>query len=307
MSKGKCYGLMFAGIAFLLGIVLAASGPADAAGVTGTYRSTNAGEGATDATGAADFIYDATLTLTLGGGGSLTLKCTDIIEHIPGFADFSMIGKSQTESVQWTSSGSSVTVSVAGTPLTFHLTLSGDRLTGTGSYVGGVSETNSWTMDVTKGGSGGGGGGGGGGVAGWGTFGYAAGLASAFTIGGGLAALSASMLPPPRFMGGSILPANNTVLGTPYAPSQSLGSLGNQGQVTRPIPDVPKMRFPVGPIEFPNVQMGQQTVVQPTEVRPTDVLSKRFCPNCGAQLTASAAGWGCPFCHRAPPGGLDPQ
>ncbi len=306
MSKGKSLGLIIPGIALImLGLLLA--GPAEAAGESGTYHSTVAGEGAIDQTGACDFIYDATLTLTAGGGGSLTLECTDIIENIPGWADYSKIGQSQTESVRWTASGSSVTVTVVGTPLVFHLTFSGGRLTGTGSYVGQTSETNSWSMDVTKSGGGGGGAGSGAGGLGWGTFGFAAGLASAFTIGGGLAALGASMLPPPRFMGGSILPANNSVLGTPYAPSQSLGSMGNQGQVTRPLPDVPRMRFPVGPIQFPNVQMGQQTVVQPTEVRPTDVLSKRFCPNCGAQLTASAAGWGCPFCHNAPPGGLDPQ
>ncbi len=302
MSNVKGLGLLIPGIALLLfALVLASSGPAAAAGVTGTYESTYAGEGAIDETGACDFFYDATLTLNVGGGGSLTLECTDIIENIPGFADFSMIGKTQTAAVQWTVSGISVTVSVVGTQLVFHLTQSGNRLAGAGSYVGGVGETNSWTMDVTKGGGGGGGGG-----AGFGDFGFAAGLSSAFAIGGGLAALSASMLPPPRFMGGSILPAQNTALGTPYAPSQSVGSLRGQGPTTRPLPDVPRMQFPAGPIQFPNVQMGEQTVISPHEIRQTDVLQKRFCPWCGAQLSFSAAGWGCPSCRRAPPGGLDP-
>jgi hypothetical protein len=141
------------------------------------------------------------------------------------------------------------------------------------------------------------------------------GLAGAAGIGGFLAGFGASILPPPRYMGGSIMRPSKSPLGTPYAPSQSvvlnhqISSMANQNNlgVTRPLPDVPRMQFGPVPIQFPNVQMGQPTVVQPTDIRQTDVLAKRFCPNCGSTLGYTAAGWGCPFCHRAPPGGLDPR
>jgi predicted RNA-binding Zn-ribbon protein involved in translation (DUF1610 family) len=85
-----------------------------------------------------------------------------------------------------------------------------------------------------------------------------------------------------------------------------LSSMADQrGGVTRPIPDVPKMPMQFDPTQFQNVEMGRPTDVRPTDVHPTDVLSKRACPNCGSTLIVTAAGWSCPVCNRAPPGGVD--
>ncbi len=287
----------------LIAMMTIVSFASSAAGVSGTYRSTTAGNGYTDDTYPAKFYYDATLTLSATGGGSFKLTCTDIDEHVSGWIDPSMIGRSQTVSVDYTVVGSSVTITVNAGTFSFDMrvTYNGGRLTGSGAYVDPSSSTNSWTLDVTKGGGG------------TSSMGVPAlgGVAGAAGIGGFLAGFGASILPPPRYMGGSILRPINSPLGTPYAPSQSvvlnhqLSSMAGQGNVTRPLPDVPRMQFGPGPIQFPNVQMGQQTVVQPTEIRQTDALAKRFCPNCGSTLSYTAAGWGCPFCHRAPPGGLD--
>jgi hypothetical protein len=301
---------MISGTALMLiSLMLMASIGTRAAGASGTYNSTTAGQGYTDDTYPAKFIYDAKLTLNPGGSGSLWLKYTNVIVHQSGWVNpADLIGRSSTASVDYTVLGSSVTVTVhAGTfSFAMQLTLSGNRLSGSGSYTDPSYATNSWTLDVTKSG------GGGGSAAGAPALG---GLAGAAGIGGFLAGFGASMLPPPRRMGGSILRPSDSPLGTPYAPSQSvvinhkLSSIADQNNVgvTRPLPDVPRMQFGPGPIQFPNVQMGQPTVVQPTDIRPTDVLAKRFCPNCGSTLSYTAAGWGCPFCHRAPPGGLDPR
>jgi hypothetical protein len=215
-----------------------------------------------------------------------------------------MIGKTQTVSVDYTVMGSSVTITIHdpyGGNYDLTVTSSGNRLFGSGSYQDISYVTNSWTMDVTKGGAS--------------SIGApnVGGLAAAAGIGGFLAGFGASLLPPPKYMGGSIMHRSNSPLGTPYAPSQSvvlnhqtssMANLNNPG-VARPLPDVPRMQFGPGPIQFPNVQMGQTTNIQPTEIKPTDVQAKRFCPNCGSTLGYTAAGWGCPFCHRAPPGGLD--
>lgn len=156
-------------------------------------------------------------------------------------------------------------------------------------------------MDVTRGG-------------GSTSFGFSgiAGIAGAAAISGFLVGFAVSLLPPPRYMGGSVMPPSQTTLGTPYAPSQSLvlnhkmSSMADQpGGVTRPLPDVPRMRMQFDPIQPPNVEMGKTTEVRPTDVHQTDVLSKRTCPNCGSTLMVTAAGWSCPSCNRAPPGGLD--
>jgi hypothetical protein len=311
ISKRVPLGLMIAGTTLmLLSLMIIVSTGTNAAGVPGTYTSTTPNQGYTDDTYPAKFIYDAKLTLTAGGSGSFWLKCTNVIVHQSGWVNPSdVIGKSQTVSVDYTVSGSSVTVTVQAGTFSFdmQLTASGNRLSGSGSYTDPSYVTNSWTLDVTKSGSSGGGGGSAAGAPNVG------GLAGAAGIGGFLAGFGASILPPPRYMGGSIMRPSKSPLGTPYAPSQSvvinhqLSSMANQGNVTRPLPDVPRMQFGPGPIQFPNVQMGQPTVVQPTDIPPTDVLAKRFCPNCGSTLSYTAAGWGCQGCQRAPPGGLDPR
>jgi hypothetical protein len=302
--------LISATVFFLLSVVLVISGGTMAAGVTGVYTSTVPDEGYFDHTYPADYTYDARLTLNAGGSGSLWLECTDVVVNAAGWeAAYDMLGRSQTVDVDWISLGSTVTITINdnyGGHYPLQVTLSGDRLSGSGSYTDISYVTNSWQMDVTKGG--------GGSSVSLGLTGMA-GLAGAVAIGGFLVGFAVSLLPPPRKMGGSIMPQNNSPLGTPYAPSQSvvlnhqLSSMGNQqypGGVTRPLPDVPRMRM-FEPMQFPNVQMGQTTVVQPTDIHQTDVLSKRSCPNCGSTLMVTAAGWSCPFCNRAPPGGLDPQ
>jgi hypothetical protein len=301
--------LISATMFFLVSLMLVTSGGTVAAGVDGTYVSTVPNEGYFDHTYPADYTYDARLTLRAGGSGSLWLKCTDVVVNAAGWeAAYDMLGQSQTVDVDWISLGSSVTITINdnyGGHYPLQVTLNGNRLSGSGSYTDISYSTNSWTMDVTKGG---------GGSVSLGLSGIA-GLAGAAALGGFLVGFAVSLLPPPRKMGGSIMAPNRSPLGTPYAPSQSvvlnhnLSSMANQqypGGVTRPLPDVPRMRM-VDPIQFPNVQMGTPTTVLPNEVHPTDVLSKRSCPNCGSTLMVTAAGWSCPFCNRAPPGGLDPQ
>lgn len=308
LSKRVPPGLMIAGTTLmLLSLMIFISVGTNAAGVPGTYTSTTLNQGYTSDTYPAKFIYDARLTLDASGTGSFWLKYTNVIVHQPGWVSpADLIGVEDSATVRYAVLGSTVTVTVLASTFSFdmRLTLSGNRLTGSGSYTDPSSTINSWTMDVTKGG------GSGASAAGVPAVG---GLAAAAGIGGFLAGFGASILPPPRYMGGSIMRPPASPLGTPYAPSQSvvinhhLSSIVDQNNlgVTRPLPDVPKMPFGPGLIQFPNVQMGQPTVVQPTDIRPTDVLSKRFCPNCGSTLSYTAAGWGCPFCHRAPPGGVD--
>jgi hypothetical protein len=298
---------MLSGTVFaLLSLMLVSSGGSQAADVTGIYTSTISGEGYFDSTYPADFTYDAKLTLDPGGSGSLWLECTDVVVNVAGWeAALDAIGQSQTVDVDYTVLGSSVTLTIHdnyGGSYVLPVTLDGDRLSGSGQYTDISQVTNSWQMDVTRGG---------GGSTSLGFSGIA-GIAGAVAIGGFLVGFAVSSLPPPRYMGGSIMPPSQTTLGTPYAPSQSLvldhrmSSMANQpGGVTRPLSDVPRMRMQFDPIQFQNVEMGKATDVRPTEVHRTDVLSKRTCPNCGSTLMVTAAGWSCPSCNRAPPGGLD--
>ncbi len=302
MSKGGVLGLVISATAFvLLSVMLVSSVGTSAAGVEGTYTSTVPGEGYFDSTYPADFTYDAELTLRSGGGGSLWLKCTDVVVNQAGWESaYDMLGRSQTVSVTWVSLGTSVTITIhdnygGNYPLT--VTQSGNRLSGSGSYVDNSYVTNSWQMDVIKGG--------GGGSMSLGFSGLF-GLAGIAAAGGFVVGFIVSLLPPPHNMGGSILPRNTSPLGTPYAPSRSIGSFGAQqpGSVTSPLPDVPKMGM-FQPMQFPNVEMGRTTDIRPTEIRPTDVLSKRSCPNCGSTLIYTAAGWSCPGCSRPPPRGVE--
>ena len=307
MSKVGYLSLVTAGTAFvLMSLTLASSGGA-MAGVDGVYTSTVPDEGYFDSTYPADYTYDARLTLNSGGTGSLWLECTDVVVNVAGWeAAYDMLGQSQTVDIDWTISGSSVTITIYdnyGGVYVLPVTLDGDRIYGSGSYTDISYVTNSWQMDVIKssGGSGT-------------SLGVPdiAGIAGAVAVGGFLVGFAVSMLPAPRNMGGSILPQNQTVLGTPYAPSQSLivnheiSSMADQrGGVTRPLPEYPRMPMGPGQIQFPNVEMGKSTDVRPTDIHQTDVLSKRGCPNCGATLIFTAAGWSCPVCGRAPPGGVD--
>lgn len=306
MSRVGCVSRMLLATVFaLLSLVLVSSGGSQAADATGVYTSTIAGEGYFDSTYPADFTYDARLTLNPGGSGSLWLECTDVVVNVAGWESaYDMLGQSQTFNVGYTVLGSSVTVTIHtsdGGSYALPLTLDGNRLYGSGQYTDIYYVVNSWQMDVTKGG---------------GSTSFEipaiAGIAGAAAIGGFLTGFAVSLLPPPRYMGGSIMPPNQTALGTPYAPSQSvvidhrLSSMADQrGGVTRPLPEYPRMRMGPGPIQTPNVEMGRTTEVRPTDIRQTDTLSRRACPNCGSTLIVTAAGWSCPVCNRAPPGGVD--
>jgi len=289
-----------------LSFVLAVSGMSKAEAVAGTWTSTIAGQGYFDSTWPGDFTFDAKLTLDQYSGGSLWLKCTNVVVNQQGWGVEGKLGMTQTVDVDYVVFGPSVTLTIKdpyGGEYDLAVTVSGNRMTGSGSYedIGGT--INSWTMDLTKSG---------GGSSSVGVPGIGA-AAGAAAVGGFLVGFATSLLPPPRFMGGSIMPPSNSQLGTPYAPSQSLvlnhkiSSMANQqpGGVTRPLPEVPRMRMQFDPIQFPNVQMGRTTDVRPTDVHSTDVLAKRSCPSCGSTLMVTAGGWSCPFCNRAPPGGLD--
>ena len=309
MSKSGCIGLMVSGTVFvLLSFVLASSGGSQAADVTGVYTSTVPDEGYFDSTYPADFTYDARLTLYADGTGSLWLECTDVYVNMDGWVNpADVIGQTQTVEVDYTVVSSSITITIYdnyGGVYVLPATLDGNRIYGSGQYTDISYVTNSWEMDVIKSG----------GSTGPSTLGIPdiAGIAGAVAVGGFLVGFAVSLLPPPRSMGGSIMPQRQTTLGTPYAPSQSvvidhkLSSMADQrGGVTRPIPDVPKMPMQFDPIQFQNVEMGRPTDVRPTDVHSTDVLSKRACPNCGSTLIVTAAGWSCPVCNRAPPRGVD--
>ena len=283
----------------VLSFMLISSGGTRADTVSGTWTSTVAGNGYFDHTWPADFYYDGKLTLN-SGTGSFKLTCTRVVINQPGWeAALEGVGQITTVGVDYTVLGSSVALRVHGTDgrfYTFALTVSGGRMTGSGQYTDGSGTVNSWTMDLTRGGGG----------TSLGALPNLTGIAAAASIGGFLAGFAVSLLPPPRYMGGSIMPPSRTTLGTPYAPSQSIGSFRDQtGGVTRPLPDVPRMRMQTD-IQFPNVVMGTPTEIKPTDIRPTDTLKKRFCQFCGSPLIVTAGGWSCPGCNRAPPGGLDP-
>jgi hypothetical protein len=309
MSESRRLGLLFSGTAFvLLSLVLVSSGGSQAADVTGVYTSTVPDEGYFDSTYPADFTYDARLTLYADGTGSLWLECTDVYVNMDGWVNpADVIGQSQTVDIGYTVVGSSITITIYdnyGGVYVLPCTLDGNRIYGSGQYTDISYVTNSWELDVIKSG----------GSTGTSTLGIPdiAGIAGAIAVGGFLVGFGVSLLPAPRNMGGSIMAPRQTVLGTPYAPSQSvvvdhkLSSMADQrGGVTSPIPDVPKMPMQFDPIQFQNVEMGRPTDVRPTDVHPTDVLSRRACPNCGSTLIATAAGWSCPVCNSAPPRGVD--
>ena len=301
MSRDRRLALVIPGTALIvLSFMLIASGGTRADSVSGTWTSTTYGEGYFDHTWPADFYYDGRLTLN-SGTGTFRLLCTDVNINQPGWESaLSGIGMTTTVSVDYTVLGSSLTLRVHasdGRIYTYPLTVSGGRMTGSGQYTDSSGTVNSWTMDLTLSG---------GGSTSLGALPNLTGIAAAASIGGFLAGFSVSLLPPPRNMGGSIMPPSKTTLGTPYAPSQSIASFRDQtGGVTRPLPDVPRMRMQTD-IQFPNVVMGTPTEIRPTDIRPTDTLSKRFCQFCGSPLIVTAGGWSCPGCNRPPPGGLDP-
>lgn len=298
MSRGGRLAFVIPGMSLIvLSFMLIASGGTRADTVSGTWTSTTPGHGYFDHTWPADFYYDGKLTLD-SGTGSFKLTCTNVVINQPGWESaLSGIGMITNVGVDYTVLGSSVSLRVHGTDgrfYTFALTVSGGRMTGSGQYTDTSGIVNSWTLDLTRGGGG----------TSVGALPNLAAYAAPIAIGGFLVGFAVSLLPPPHYMGGSIMPPSKTTLGTPYAPSQSIASFRDQtGGVTRPLPDVPRMRMQTD-IQFPNVVMGTPTEIKPTDIHPTDTLKKRFCQFCGSPLMVTAGGWSC-SCKRAPPGGLD--
>jgi len=151
----------------------------------------------TDQTGAANFYYTATLTLSGESSvyGTLELYCTDVYVKISGFEDSrNMIGTTTTATVQGTMSGSSsltLYVYASGSTFTFYMTISGDKMTGGSQYTGAAGETNTWTFDLSSGG-------GFGGSFGFSDVGFFALPASIIAVTGGSASFAASFMPAPR-------------------------------------------------------------------------------------------------------------
>jgi len=150
----------------------------------------------TDETGAANFYYTATLSLSGESSvyGSLELYCTDVHVKISGFEESqNMIGTTTTATVEGTMSGSSLTLYVytSGGTFTFYMTVSGGKMTGGSQYTGAAGETNTWTFDLSSGG-------------GFGDFFSLSDLSvlavpsAAIALTGGVAGVAASFLPAPR-------------------------------------------------------------------------------------------------------------
>lgn len=192
-------GIVFIFISVFLITVSLTCNIAKAESASGTWTGS-----CTDQTGAADFYYTATLTLSGGSSvsGTLELYCTDVNVKISGFEDSrNMIGTTTTAQVDGTMLGSSLTLNVysSGGTFTFYLTVSGGKMTGGSQYTGAASETNTWTFDLTSGG--------GGLFSGFGGFDFGMPdltflIPPATVIGaaGGIVGLSASFLPAPSGM-----------------------------------------------------------------------------------------------------------
>jgi hypothetical protein len=207
MSRGKYLALLIPATALIIiSFMLIASGGARAAGVIGTWSSTPGGDGYFDDTWPADFHYNAVLTLNSGGSGTFKLTCTDVTNVQPGWESaLTGIGKINTVSVTYTTSGASVTLVIAG--YSFPVSVSGNRMTGSGSYTDTSGTVNRWTMDLTLGG---GGGGGGGGDLGLPDLSALSAPAAGLAVAGGIVGLAASLLPPPLSLQMPLQPPGTT-------------------------------------------------------------------------------------------------
>jgi hypothetical protein len=142
------YGTLTAGFLLLLACT---SGLAAADDVSGTWTSNVAGEGYFDSTAPADFHYDVTLQLSSGGSGSLVTTCRKVDINMAGWEEARQgVGKSWTYQVSGTVSGNRYTMMVAG--YSFPLTVSGGRMTGSGSYTDSAGTLNTWRYDLKGGG-----------------------------------------------------------------------------------------------------------------------------------------------------------
>lgn len=194
---------------------------AKADGASGTWEGT-----CTVETGAANFYYNAVLTLTGGSSvsGTLQLDCTSVNVKISGFEDSqNMVGTRTTDEVDGTMSGSTLTLYVydsTGT-YTFYMTVSGGTMTGGGQYTGVAGETVIWSFNLRSGGGGG-----------FGDFFSLSDLSvfatpsSAIALTGGVLGVAASFLPAPRGIMG--FRGQNT-----YSSSVPRGSMGFRGRTRK--------------------------------------------------------------------------
>jgi hypothetical protein len=263
MSKGKYLALLIPGAALIMiSFMLIASGGAQAAGVTGTWSTTPGADGYFDDTWPADFHYDAELTLYAGGTGRFVTTCTYVDNVKSGWESaYSMEDEVTDIDVTYTVSGSSVTLIMAG--YTFPVTVSGDRMTGSGTYTDTSGTANHWTIDLTL--SGGGGGGGSGSDFGLPDLSALAAPAAGIAAAGGIVGLAASLLPPPLSLQMPLQPPGTTS-GNHLVPA-----------------DAPRQAPPGGyPPNYPYPQGTSATM---------------NCPFCGMPtLSPFATGW---FCTNA--------
>lgn len=246
----------------VLSILIIASGSARAETVTGTWTSTVAGEGAFLDCDISDAYYDVTLTLNSGGSGTWRETCTRVENILPGFEDevLATVGVTHTYNVQYTVSGSSVTLVMGGG--TYDLTVSSGRMTGSGSILySQTGEVMYWTIDLKGGGLG---------------------LSSASAPIAGLAVAAAAI-----GLGAAILPAPASATPGPLPlrpPEQSIGLPTQRPGVTtgnHMVPrDAPMQELPqYYPADYP-YPLGTNAAMR--------------CPYCGQQtLSPYVTGWFC--------------
>jgi len=148
-------------VLIMLSLLVLASGGAKAQ-ATGDWSSNGSGEGFVLDCWASTFHYDVEMTLNSDHGGSITTICRSVTDVQPGWEEaYDNIGNSQTQGLTWSSSGSSVTFNVDA--VSCEATVSGNSMTGSGSYYDpGSGITYYYDIALTREGGGGGGGGGGG-------------------------------------------------------------------------------------------------------------------------------------------------
>ncbi len=265
-------------VVIMLSLLVLASGGAKAQ-ATGDWSSNGSGEGFVLDCWASTFHYDVEMTLNAGGGGSITTICRSVTDVQPGWEEaYNNVGISETQGVSWTSSGSSVTLTLGG-EVTCEATITGNSMTGSGSYYDpGSGITYYYDIDLTREGGGGGGGGGGGDIDMGGLTVPAAGAAvgaAAIGVGASLAGtgpVSASWGP--------------ALVRPPPLPPPPPPLLNPSTTWNMPVPQVDSNNGPhLVPADAP---------VQPPPTPDPNSKSTYNCPYCG-QLTLSplSSGWRC--------------
>jgi len=135
-----------------MSFLLSLSGAARAESVTGTWTSRVPGEGFVQDASPADWHYDVKLTISSGSSGTWWMKVTSVTNVKPGAESARQnVGNTFTYHITYTVSGSRFTMKMEGE--TMQLTVSGGRMTGSGTTAMFDGTTVRWTVDL-KGGSG---------------------------------------------------------------------------------------------------------------------------------------------------------